>query len=215
MKKLIFPALISCSLLAAAQTFGQSFTNDNNSSPVLLSPADHSAFVAYAENNIVIMRWATGNEKGVDHYVIEHSADSVHFDPLHQVVSKSAIDMDSSYQDADPYPISPVNYYRLVTVNSDGVSEYSPAVRVDVNTARTPVLEPSVIHVGSTLRLDPYTDQLYQINFFTANGQLIKAYTVNSSSFTINTTGWPVGMYFYRISGEHQPLVTAGKILVI
>jgi len=212
MKKLIFPALISCSLLAAAQTFGQS--SMDNDSPVLFSPADHSAFVAYAENNIVIMRWATGNEKEVDHYVIEHSTDSVHFDPLHQVVSKSAIDMDSSYQDADPYPISPVNYYRLVTVNSDGVSAYSTAVRVDVNPARTPVLEPSVIRTGSTLRLDPYTDQLYQINFFTANGQLIKAYTVNSSSFTINTTGWPVGIYFYRISGEHQPLVTSGKILV-
>ena len=214
MKKLIFPALISCSLLAAAQTFGQS-SMDNNS-PVLLSPADHSAFVAYAENNIVIMRWATGNEKEVDHYVIEHSTDSVHFDPLHQVVSRGAIDnIDSSYQDADPYPVSPVNYYRLVTVNSDGVSEYSAAIRVDVNPAKTPVLEPSVVHLGGTLRLDPYTDQLYQINFFTANGQLIRAYTVNSSSFTINTTGWPVGMYFYRISGEHQPLVTAGKILVI
>jgi hypothetical protein len=213
MKKLIFSALISCSLLVAAQTFGQSF-GDNNS-PVILSPADHSAFVAYAENNIVIMRWGTGNEKEVDHYVIEHSADSVHFDPLHQVVSKSAIDMDSSYQDADPYPASPVNFYRLVTVNSDGVPEYSAAVRVDVNTANTPVLEPSVIHAGGTLRLDPYTDQLYQINFFTANGQLIGAYTVNSSSFTINATGWPVGMYFYRISGEHQPLVTSGKILLV
>jgi hypothetical protein len=213
MKKLIFPALISCSLLVAAQTFGQSF-GDNNS-PVILSPADHSAFFAYAENNIVIMRWGTGNEKEVDHYVIEHSADSVHFDPLHQVVSKSAIDMDSSYQDADPYPASPVNFYRLVTVNSDGVPEYSAAVRVDVNTANTPVLEPSVIHAGGTLRLDPYTDQLYQINFFTANGQLIGAYTVNSSSFTINATGWPVGMYFYRISGEHQPLVTSGKILLV
>jgi hypothetical protein len=213
MKKLIFPALISCSLLVAAQTFGQSFAD--NGSPVMLTPADHSAFVAYAENNIVIMRWGTGNEKQVDHYVIEHSTDSVHFDPLHQVVSKGGIDIDSLYQDADPYPISPVNYYRLVTVNSDGISECSAAVRVDVNTDKTPVLEPSVISQGSTLRLVPYTDQLFQIDFFTANGQLIRAYTVNSSSFTINTTGWPVGMYFYRISGEHQPLVTAGKILVM
>ncbi len=215
MKKLIFSALISCSLLAAAQTFGQSFTDNNSNSPVIFSPADHSAFVAYAENNIVVMRWGTGNEKEVDHYLIEHSTDSVHFDPLHQVVSKSAIDIDSVYQDADPYPIAPVNYYRLVTVNSDGVSDYSPAVRVDVNTDKTPVLEPSVVHPGSTLRLDPYTDQLFQIDFFTANGQLIKAYSVNSSSFTINTTGWPVGIYFYRISAEHQPLVTSGKILVM
>ena len=212
MKKLIFPALISCSLLVAAQTSGQSF--EDNNTPVLNSTPDHSAFIAYAENNIVIMKWATGNEKEVDHYVIEHSADSVHFDPLHQVVSKGSIDMDSSYQDADPYPISPVNFYRLVTVNTDGLSEYSPAVRVDVNTAKTPVLEPSVIHMGSTLRLDPYTDQLLQINFFTANGQLMGAYSVNSSSFTVNTTGWPVGIYFYRISSEHQPLVTSGKILV-
>jgi hypothetical protein len=77
------------------------------------------------------------------------------------------------------------------------------------------VLEPSVIHMGGTLRLDPYTDQLYQINFFTANGQLIGGYSVNSSSFTVNTTGWPVGMYFYRISSENHPLVTSGKILLV
>jgi len=101
MKKISFLGLIFCSLLAAVKTNGQSFGNDGE--PVIQSNPDHSAFYAYAENNIVIMRWGTGNEREVDHYVTEHSTDGVHFDPMHQVVAKGAIDEDSSYEDADAF----------------------------------------------------------------------------------------------------------------
>src|ERR1700733_10936132 len=122
MKRLFFSALISCGLLAAIQTSGQSFAQ--NGEPVIQGSADHSMFYAYLENNIVVMRWGAGNERGVDHYVTEHSTDSLHFDPLHQVVSRGEIDGDSSYEDADARPHSPINYYRLTTMNKDGSMIY-------------------------------------------------------------------------------------------
>jgi hypothetical protein len=214
MKKILVSALISCGLLAAVQTNGQSF--GQNGEPVLSTPAGYDGFYAHTQNNIVIMRWNAENESDVDHYVVEHSTDSVNFDPLHEVVSKGAGTGDSSsYEDADAYPKSPVNYYRLTTVTKEGNSFSSPAVRVDIDPGRTPVLVPTVLNQGAMLRMDNnYRDKLLIVDFFTISGQLIKSYEVNSSSFIFNTTGWSRGLIIYRISDETHPMISSGKILM-
>jgi hypothetical protein len=216
MKKLYFSGLISCSLLLmTAQTNGQSF--GQNGAPIIVSNPDHSALYAYPINdNIIVLRWGTGNEQQVDRYVIEHSTDSIHFDPLHEVVAKGDIDgaADSTYQDEDAYPASPVNYYRLATIFKDGNSIYSSIVRVDVDANRTPILKPTVLHMGGTLRMDNYHAQPLQINFYTAGGAIVASYLVNSTSFNISTDGWSRGILFYRISDERHALIDAGKILL-
>jgi hypothetical protein len=213
MKKIFFSGLISCSLLVAVQTRAQSI--GDNEQPVILSSIDHSAFYAYPENNIAILRWGAGNETNVDHYVIERSGDSVHFDALHEVVSKGAVDGDSVYEDSDPYPGTPIHFYRLVTVMKDGNTIYSPAVKVVIDPEGEPVLVPTVLNMGATLRLENYHDQLLTINFFNAGGALLKSVLVNSSSFNINTTGWARGIIFYRISDGTHPLIDAGKIMIL
>jgi hypothetical protein len=217
MKKLIFSALIFCGvLLVTAQTNGQSFAN--NGDPIIVSPADHSGLFAYAEKNIIILQWSTGNEKNVDRYIIERAADSIHFNTLHEVVSRGTIgqdDQDSLYRDMDSYPTSPVNYYRLRTVLSDGSSLYSAVVRADVDSRKTPILKPTVLHIGGTLRMDNYHEQPLTVNFFNASGTLMGSFIVNSTSFDIPTSGWNKGIFFYRISDASHPLIDAGKILIL
>ena len=94
MKKIYFSALISCSLLlAAAQTNGQSFGQDENA-PIHQNHVDHSSLYAYLEDdNVIVLRWSTGNESEVDRYVIEKSTDSVHFNSLHEVVARANVPM--------------------------------------------------------------------------------------------------------------------------
>lgn len=213
MKKFFFSALISCGLLlAAAQTNGQTF--EQNGDPIFVSSPDHSGLYAYAQNNIVILRWSTGNERDIDRYIIEHSSDGIHFSPLHEIVSKDAIDADSSYEDADSYPASVINFYRLETVFKDGNALYSPAVKVDLSGRDMPVLTPTVLHLGGTLRLENYHGQPLTVNIFSAGGTLVGTWLVNSSSFNINTDRLPMGILFYRISDEHHPLIDAGKLLI-
>ena len=215
MKKLLFSGLISCSLLlAAAQTNGQSFAN--NGSPIIVSRADESGLFAYIENNAFILRWATGNESNVDHYVIERATDGVYFNPLHEVVSRGTIAQDDSvYRDIDTYPTSSVNYYRLKTVLKDGSAFYSAIVKADVDSRKTPILKPTIVHMGGTIRMDNYHEQPLTINFFNAGGRLVGSFIVNSTSFDIPTDGWGNGMFFYRISDANHPLINAGKIIII
>lgn len=203
MKKFYFSALISCSLLlTAAQTNGQ---------------VDHSSLYAYTENqNVIVLRWSTGNERAVDHYVIEKSTDSLLFNPLHEVVARGVIDAvgDSSYQDEDAYPGSSVNYYRLATIFKDGNAIYSPVVRVDVNSARTPVLKPTVLTVGGTLYMDNFHEQPLIVDFYTVGGARVGSYMVNSTSFNINTSALSRGLLIYRICDENHALINAGKIIL-
>jgi hypothetical protein len=212
MKKML---ILGVGLLVAAGVFSQEI--GTNGVPVISSNPDHSAFIAYlGNNNVVQMRWGKSVNDEIDHFVVEHSIDGIFFDPLHQVVAKNGIDPDSFYyQDADAFPANPVNYYRLTTFLKGGNSFSSTAVKVEVDPGRTPALVPTLLHSGETLRMDKnYRDKLLIIEFFTAGGQMIRSYEVNSSSFNINTTGWSKGLYFYRISDEGHPLVDAGKILV-
>lgn len=217
MKNSIFSGLIFCSLLlAAAQTNGQTF--EQNGTPIFVSSADHSAFNAYPQDNIVVLRWKTGNERDVDRYVIERSDDTLHFNSMDEVVAKGSIDQDSqdsSYSDMDSYPASPINYYRLRTIMKDGSSSVSDFVRVDMNTAKMPVLYPSVLHMGGTLRMNNYHEQPITVNFFNERGTLMGSFMVNSTSFDIPSQGWGRGIFFYRISDETHPLINAGKIMIL
>jgi hypothetical protein len=208
--------LIFCSivLLAAAQTKGQTF--GQNGEPIITSSPNQPRFYAHPENNIVILRWTAGNERDVDRYVVERSPDSIHFDPMHEVVGRGAIDAggDSSYQDADSYPLTSPYYYRIRTVFKDGNSIVSPIVRVDVNFRRTPVLKPTVLYRGSTLRMDYTHDQPLIVNFFSISGALVGSYLVNSNTFDISTSTLGKGMLIYRISDGRNALIDAGKIMI-
>ena len=175
MKKMILSCLICVGLLTTTQAFSQDI--GTNPVPVISSNPDHSAFIAYLENNNVVqMRWGSPVNDEVDHFVVEHSTDGSFFDPLHQVVAKTGIDPDSVYyHDADVFPANPVNFYRMTTFLKDGSSFSSAAVKVVVDPGRTPALVPSVLHAGETLRMDKdYRDKLMIVEFFSQGGQLMK-----------------------------------------
>lgn len=214
MKNLLLTLLICSGVLILTPGRSQTFPEDN--APVVLSTADHSALIAYPENTAIILRWSTGNERGVDRYVIERSTDSIYFNPLHEIISRGVTDpADSTYRDIDTYPSSSTNYYRLKTILSNGGEIYSAIVRVDVDSRKTPVLKPTVLHTGSTIRMDNYHEQPLTVNFFNSGGMLMGSFIVNSTSFDIPTTGWNKGIFFYRISDATHPLITAGKIIIL
>ncbi|HEV2353677.1 MAG TPA: hypothetical protein VGR89_05505, partial [Puia sp.] len=59
-----------------------------------------------------------------------------------------------------------------------------------------------------------YRGKLMIVEFFSSEGEWMKGYEVNGTTFNVNTTGWQRGLYFYRISDERHALVDSGKILV-
>jgi hypothetical protein len=173
-------------------------------------------FYAYPENNIVVIRWQGGDERNVDHFVIEHGMDSIHLAPLHELIAGGSNGDNALYADADSYPDPRENYYRLKVISRDGQVFYSPIVVVDMTGKAVPLLKPTVLHLGNTFRLDNYSGkQPLTVHFFNAGGMRTATYVVNSNYFDINTSGWGKGLYFYRVSDAVHPLINAGKIMIL
>jgi len=215
MKKVYFSALIFCGLFVTAQTNAQT-----SGSPIISDGGRQGAaatFSAYPESksNLVRIRWNTTDEGNIDHFVVEHSTDSLYFTTLHELVARGGSVEGQTYEDADSYPAVQENYYRLLIVSKDGNTFYSPVIGVDMTGKKMPALTPTVLNMGATLRVSEYFQDPVMINFFNESGMKIAAYMVNSTSFNINTSGWGKGVIFYRISDATHPLIDAGKIMVL
>ena len=211
MNKFYFSALIIGLLSIAqgkAQTTGSTIFGHNSGLHA------HSSFYAYPEYNNIVLRWQTSGEENIDRFTVEHSLDSIHFTPLHELVARGS-DEDITYQDGDNYPSAGVNYYRLKVVNKDGRFFYSSVISIDMGNNTLPVLKPSVLNQGSTLRLSTYYGQPMIIDFFNSGGMRVSSYMVNSTSFDINTSNWGRGLYFYRMSDPTHPLINAGKVMIL
>jgi hypothetical protein len=172
-------------------------------------------FFAYAENNIVVLRWQPLDETNTDHFVIEHAGDTVHFMSLHEVSARGGMGSGLAYEDEDSYPDTRLNYYRLKVVTRDGEVYYSPTVAVDMSGRTVLTLKPTVLNMGSTLHVDGEDHQPLTIDFFDEGGVRRGSYLVNSNYFDISTSGWSKGIYFYRISDPYHPLINSGKIMVL
>jgi hypothetical protein len=220
MKKVIFSGLISCSLLfAAAQTNGQ--TAGPNGAPVITNTTDSTGLYAFPKNdnsneNVVILRWSTTDEASVDRYVVQKSTDSILFNPLHEIVANATMDPagDSLYQDEDPYPASPTNYYRLATIFKDGNVIYTPVVRVDVDNAHSPVQQPTLLNVNGALRMENFYEQPLIVDLYDEGGAHIATYKVTSTAFTYNTANLSNSVLVYRILDEHHAFINAGKVML-
>jgi hypothetical protein len=217
MKKLYFSILTIFVLFASITVKAQSPDRTNSSAfnKQNASAEYFPGFYAFINNNIVVIRWQAQDESNVDHYILERGADSIHFAPLHEVVTRGLTGSQTNYEDADSYPAALENYYRLKTVTNDGQIFYSPTIMVDMSAKLIPAVKPSVLNQGSSLYFDNYAQQPLFVIFFNTAGMRTAAYLVNSSYFNINTSGWGKGLYFYRISDETHPLINTGKILVL
>ena len=224
MKKIYFLILMNAALFISLTGEAQipNGANDPNGIPSdlpfsaqIYGTGSTPQFYAYVSNNIVMIRWKPDNEENIDRYVVEKGTDSSYFIPFHQVVAMGGVENQDAYEDADSYPASQENFYRLRTITKGGTSFYSSIITVDMAGSTNRSIKPSVINKGSTLHFDSYYQQPVIILFFNTEGIRTGSYMVNSSYFDISTANWGKGLYFYRVSDASHPLIDAGKILVL
>jgi hypothetical protein len=214
MKQRYFSIFFLCSLLA-----GKAFTQDNNNVNNIREnmAASSPYFSAYQDGSsgMVLIRWQLASEINTDHYVIERAEDTVHFAPLRELVARGGDGEGPAYTDEDNSATGKWNYYRLKIVSKDGNAFYSPAIAVDMTGKITASIKPTVLNMGSTLRLNSYYPQPLTVNFFDGSGKMMATYLVNGTSFDVNVSNWSKGLYIYRFSDPRHPLISAGKIMVL
>ena len=84
--------------------------------------------------------WATASEVNSAHFLVQRSADGRTFATVEKVAALGTSLVRHDYTALDAKPLPGLSYYRLMQVDKDGTSAYSPVVAVRFDGQSTPTL---------------------------------------------------------------------------
>lgn len=166
-------------------------------------PVTIVSFAGKNETNGNVLTWQAANELHVDHYELEKSNDGQNFSFVADI--KASGEKNYSYIDADINNSSPVEYYRLKSVDTNGNFTYSTIVKIKTNTntwlvqvSPNPVSNKIYLKIQSTVEAnatviirDIAGRKLYKENILISAGD--NAYAINKTADFSN------GTYFISI----------------
>lgn len=92
--------------------------------PILLS-TELSNYEVVCANNVTKMNWTTESETGLDHFILEKSANGSEFTAFETIQSAGNSATAIHYKSTDTKPYSGITYYRIKFVYLDGAISYS------------------------------------------------------------------------------------------
>ena len=167
--------------------------------PDIILPLKFLSINAVQVQQSVVVKWQTADETNVSYYIIERSADAVHYESIGSLKLKTGNTVSGNYAFTDNAPITGTSYYRIREVDNDGKTNLSKNALVAIkNTLLKVYPNPSVskhftVDLGST-----YTSIIATI--VNAKGVVMKKeYLTGRQVFDLNTNVAP-GVYFLQLS---------------
>ncbi|GAA4393135.1 Ig-like domain-containing protein [Hymenobacter koreensis] len=186
----------------AVTSFGQTVIGTNGSSPL---PVELTSFTAEHVGEDGLLRWTTAQEKNNAYFEVQSSIDGVTFRALGRVEGHGSTAQPHSYQLTDRnlhrYG-SPVIYYRLHQVDTDGQSNYSGIIVLKVALGSVSVdVFPNPAADQLTLRLGGLDARNVQVQLFDAQGRAVlkSRQPASGSDFTLSVGHLPNGVYMLRL----------------
>ncbi len=93
-------------------------------------PVTITSFTAVAQQGSVQLQWKTGTEREANRFVVERSADGIHYTAIGIVKGHGNSNTERNYTFTDSQPLSGVSYYRLKQVDNNTAFAYSKVVSV-------------------------------------------------------------------------------------
>src|SRR5690606_8887571 len=182
--------------------------------PVILT--DFSAKLKADQS--VLLYWQSSAEFNTSYYVIENSADAIHFDEVGVREAKSTSDQLTNYEFLDLIHGYGNQYYRLKIVDTDGQFSYSPtrAVRIK-NKEETLRIYPSVFPSNHTIQVEwlPANDEdITKIQFLDIMGKIVHSSIITPG---INITVIPhlyPGVYYAVIPQDAENYLIKKMVMI-
>jgi hypothetical protein len=165
-------------------------------------PLELISFDAAQEQSSVLCKWVTATERNTDMFVVERSADGIHFEVVGTV--KAAGDSESAryYEFRDQQPLNGMNYYRLKTVDNDGTLTDSDIVSAGFENATEVTVFPNPTNDWATIMT---TDGFDEIVITDARGVIVDRFegTTLETSRQLNLYDMPDGTYFVCVKSQN------------
>ena len=169
------------------------------------TPLNWLGFTGKQLSSQVLLNWATNNEINCKNYIIEHSADGIHFTALG---AENAINNISTnyYQFTDEHPFKVHNFYRIRQVDFDGRFMNSRTIDIlyhfDQHSPLMiyPIPATTLIHVENAGMINQF-----RLQVFDQLGQLVIDQNRTASNLTdLDISHLPAGMYRIKITDGHS-----------
>jgi Secretion system C-terminal sorting domain len=160
-----------------------------------------------------VLNWYTASEQDNDYFVLQRSKDGESFENIATVKGVGNSTSLSSYESIDNSPYTGINYYRLKSVDKQGIGSYSEIITVYSPTGKKIEFEgvhpnPSSGNIFSDFYVTENTTLTVEIRHI--SGQLVKTYNATviagKNSLESDTRELSGGLYFISImdrkSGE-------------
>ena len=170
-------------------------------------PVNFLNFNANQDGENVKISWQTGNETGVDYYLVEKSTNGINF----SVASTASPNQSSSYQWTDSAATQTNIYYRVKEVSKNGVSTYSKVVLIKIqenNAFARVIIAPNPVKNNIVnINLDKLNPGNYKISIVTANGSLLIKKDLNITGMlpiveSLKLPGESKGVYYLSVEGK-------------
>jgi len=182
-----------------------------------LTPADSAylppmtlTFTAVNAGNNALLQWTTTDAAEMSRFVIEKSADSIHFSVLDSVPAEADGSGIASYQYTDTHLDTGYNYYRLRLIQQNGSFSYSPVRAVKgpgggIGIYPNPVFRHTPLYVSTTSNTE-------RIRLIDVSGRTILNLEVRGTLNIVPLGSLAPGIYFVRVETDSGTAVQ--KILI-
>ncbi len=154
-----------------------------------------------------VLSWFTASEQDHDYFSLERSKDGENFESIARIKGAGNSNSLLSYQSIDETPYSGINYYRLKSVDVNGMGKYSEIISLYSATGKK--IEFEGVHpnpTSGTVFTDFYVTEntTLTVELRDISGQLVKSYNATVSagknSLESDTRDLDSGLYFISIS---------------
>lgn len=156
----------------------------------------------------VLCNWETAQEINFSHFIVERSADGIHYSAIGTVAASGDASASHQYSFTDFSPLAGKAYYRLKQVDIDGMYAYSKVVVILGQKDRMEVLlypNPATDVANLVVSL-PEKEQL-KCSLFDQTGRMVyvKNLSLNAGSNTVNIPIQELskGFYIIKIQGPN------------
>jgi hypothetical protein len=165
-------------------------------------------FVGTRRGDNMLLKWQTGSEADVDHFVVERSVDGLHFNAWRHMTATSPLV--KTYNITDEQPLPGISYYRLQVVHANGLVNYSVVVSCTSIAVRKPMVYPTWVAPGVPLLVAyPASAQNVFVQLVSLDGKLLltKVAPAGDAQTYFDISQLTPGYYLVVITHNNQKTV--------
>ncbi|MEP6596865.1 MAG: T9SS type A sorting domain-containing protein [Ginsengibacter sp.] len=177
-------------------------------------PVTFTSLKAYRQHNNINVEWKVENEINVKQYKVERSNNGTQFTNLSVIAATGSSSRSAAYQTTDVHPLEGFNYYRIKSIDVNGVTAYTPVVKIWMGKAIDEIaVYPNPVKSTINLKLNYQPAGQYRIRLLNKSGQVIISKQINhaggSSSETIHLDTYAAhGIYQLEITKPNGEVKT-------